>query len=115
MSDDIDTDSGSDSNADAGSESNTTRDLKAALGFDADYTPDPDTTSLPNCPRCDHPVARTSIIGPTDAIAGPCGCRVAPRFARRARNRRRNGRDDSPSATGHDTDCTNTRNNSHTQ
>ncbi|ADD04476.1 uncharacterized protein Nmag_0892 [Natrialba magadii ATCC 43099] len=130
MSDDTDTDSGSgsDSNADADSKYTTTRDLKAALGLDPDYTPDPDTTSLPNCPRCDHPVTRTSMTSPTEAIAGPCGCRVAPGFARRARNRRRNGRDGSSSATGHDTDRghatapatqpdtqTDTQNNSHTQ
>ncbi|ELZ03381.1 hypothetical protein [Natrialba asiatica] len=30
------------------------------------------------CPRCDTPILRTTVIGPTEAIAGPCGCRVAP-------------------------------------
>ncbi|ELZ00467.1 hypothetical protein [Natrialba asiatica] len=30
------------------------------------------------CPRCGEPITRTTMIGPTDAVAGPCGCRVAP-------------------------------------
>ncbi|ELY96998.1 hypothetical protein C482_14544 [Natrialba chahannaoensis JCM 10990] len=30
------------------------------------------------CPRCNTPIRRTTIIGPTDAVAGPCGCRIAP-------------------------------------
>ncbi|ADD04122.1 uncharacterized protein Nmag_0535 [Natrialba magadii ATCC 43099] len=83
--------------ADSSNQLNTTRDLRVALGLDPDYTPDPDTTSLPNCPRCDHPVTRTSMTSPTEAIAGPCGCRVSPGFARRAQDRRHTTREGSQS------------------
>ncbi|OIB56664.1 hypothetical protein [Natrialba sp. SSL1] len=41
---------------------------------------------LTPCPRCDTPVTRTTVIGPTDAIAGPCGCRVAPGITKRDRD-----------------------------
>ncbi|WP_049923725.1 hypothetical protein [Halopiger djelfimassiliensis] len=37
-----------------------------------------DESSVPECPRCGTPVATVSVIGPIDAVAGPCGCRVAP-------------------------------------
>ncbi|OIB57278.1 hypothetical protein [Natrialba sp. SSL1] len=47
---------------------------------------DPEDTPLPNCPRCTRPVARTTMIGPTDAVAGPCGCRVAPGFSKRGQS-----------------------------
>ncbi|ELZ01710.1 hypothetical protein [Natrialba asiatica] len=33
---------------------------------------------LPRCPRCDRPVAQTTMLGPGEAVASPCGCRVAP-------------------------------------
>ncbi|WP_154660459.1 hypothetical protein [Halopiger goleimassiliensis] len=35
-------------------------------------------TPLARCPRCDRPVATVTMVGPTEAVAGPCGCRVAP-------------------------------------
>ncbi|WP_049922898.1 hypothetical protein [Halopiger djelfimassiliensis] len=37
-----------------------------------------ESPTLPACPRCGQPVANVSVIGPIDAVAGPCGCRVAP-------------------------------------
>ncbi|WP_323174460.1 hypothetical protein [Natrialba sp. PRR66] len=37
-----------------------------------------DQCTLPRCPRCGTPIARKTMIGPGEAIAGPCGCRVAP-------------------------------------
>ncbi|MEY7849781.1 hypothetical protein AB7C87_11365 [Natrarchaeobius sp. A-rgal3] len=37
-------------------------------------------TSLRPCPKCGRPIARRTIIGPTEAIAGPCGCRVTPKL-----------------------------------
>ncbi|QLG50786.1 hypothetical protein [Natrinema halophilum] len=41
----------------------------------------PDATeepSLPTCPRCDAPVSQVTMRGPTEQIATPCGCSIAP-------------------------------------
>ncbi|ELY94596.1 hypothetical protein C483_02655 [Natrialba hulunbeirensis JCM 10989] len=105
---DQDTDTAPSAETDTSNQRNTTRDLRATLGLDPDYTPDPDTTSLPNCPRCDHPVTRTSMTSPTEAIAGPCGCRVSPGFARRSRTQRRNTREGSQSDSGSGADHSST-------
>ena len=32
----------------------------------------------PKCPRCGAPVAAVATVGPTEGVAAPCGCRVAP-------------------------------------
>ncbi|WP_323172263.1 hypothetical protein [Natrialba sp. PRR66] len=46
---------------------------------DAHENPDRETDhEFRTCPRCGEPITRTTMIGPTDAVAGPCGCRVAP-------------------------------------
>ncbi|RQG95065.1 hypothetical protein [Natrarchaeobius chitinivorans] len=45
---------------------------------DGDSIPNPEESSLRPCPICGYPIARTTIVGPTDAIAGPCGCHIAP-------------------------------------
>ncbi|WP_323171528.1 hypothetical protein [Natrialba sp. PRR66] len=46
---------------------------------DAHENPDRETDhEFRTCPRCGEPITRTTVIGPTDAVAGPCGCRVAP-------------------------------------
>lgn len=37
-----------------------------------------DQCDLSRCPRCGTPIAQKTMIGPGEAIAGPCGCRVAP-------------------------------------
>ncbi|ELZ04905.1 hypothetical protein [Natrialba asiatica] len=64
-----------------------------ADGTGADTAQDPVTTgttgepansSLPRCPRCDRPIAQTTMIGPGEAVAGPCGCRVAPNVGKRS-------------------------------
>ncbi|ELZ03243.1 hypothetical protein [Natrialba aegyptia] len=49
-----------------------------AQSGDTGTTDDPETVSLPRCPHCGTPITQTSMIGPGEAIAGPCGCRVAP-------------------------------------
>ncbi|WP_247003801.1 hypothetical protein [Halosolutus gelatinilyticus] len=33
-----------------------------------------------NCPYCSTPISIVTVIGPTDGIAAPCGCRVSPAF-----------------------------------
>ncbi|WP_049929111.1 hypothetical protein [Halopiger goleimassiliensis] len=33
---------------------------------------------LPECPHCGRRVATVSVLGPTDAVAAPCGCSIAP-------------------------------------
>ncbi|OIB58709.1 hypothetical protein [Natrialba sp. SSL1] len=58
----------------------------------SDSDVDPPETLTP-CPRCRRPVTTVSAIGPTDAIAGPCGCRVAPGLLSRKRRERRNRQD----------------------
>ncbi|RQH01011.1 hypothetical protein [Natrarchaeobius oligotrophus] len=37
-----------------------------------------DSSPSTDCPHCGRPVARVSVVGPLEAVAGPCGCRVAP-------------------------------------
>ncbi|WP_222917129.1 hypothetical protein [Natrinema sp. SYSU A 869] len=40
---------------------------------------DPDDSSvLPDCPSCGEPIITTTVVGPMDAYAAPCGCRVSP-------------------------------------
>ncbi|WP_195892535.1 hypothetical protein [Halopiger goleimassiliensis] len=45
------------------------------MSGDADSPPD---APLSSCPRCDRPVATVTVVGPGEAVAAPCGCRVAP-------------------------------------
>ncbi|WP_152422034.1 hypothetical protein [Natrialba chahannaoensis] len=54
--------------------------------LDPEFELDPEDTPLPNCLRCNRPVARTTMIDPTDAVAGPCSCRVAPGFSTRSQS-----------------------------
>ncbi|ELZ00968.1 hypothetical protein [Natrialba asiatica] len=61
MSDDAGTDSDTDSSAN-----------------DADHPSRSEPFEPPRCPRCGTPIAQKTMIGPGEAIAGPCGCRVAP-------------------------------------
>ncbi|TYT63764.1 hypothetical protein [Natrialba swarupiae] len=42
--------------------------------------PDPEETSLSPCPVCGTPIVRRTIVGPTEAVADPCGCRVTPKL-----------------------------------
>ncbi|WP_241434693.1 hypothetical protein [Natrialba asiatica] len=51
-----------------------------------DTTDSPETLSLPRCPRCNTPIVQRTMIGPGEAIAGPCGCRVAPRVGTRSQS-----------------------------
>ncbi|MCU4974304.1 hypothetical protein OB955_16380 [Halobacteria archaeon AArc-m2/3/4] len=37
----------------------------------------PTNTTLPLCPRCDHPVVAVTTRGPHDHVASPCGCRLS--------------------------------------
>ncbi|ELZ02628.1 hypothetical protein [Natrialba asiatica] len=57
-------------------ESNSTATDAASNGTET--TDEPETVSLPRCPRCGTPIAQRTMIGPGEAVAGPCGCRVAP-------------------------------------
>ncbi|ELY85543.1 hypothetical protein [Natrialba taiwanensis] len=61
MSDDADADGDTDSSAN-----------------DTDQPSRSEPFELPRCPRCGTPIAQKTMIGPGEAIAGPCGCRVAP-------------------------------------
>ncbi|ELY87201.1 hypothetical protein [Natrialba taiwanensis] len=45
---------------------------------DAESEPSDDDGTFPRCPRCNTPIVRRTMIGPGEAVAGPCGCRVAP-------------------------------------
>ncbi|WP_168927098.1 hypothetical protein [Natronorubrum aibiense] len=40
-----------------------------------DLEPD---TSFPDCASCGSPVTMLTVIGPTEAIASPCGCHAPP-------------------------------------
>lgn len=50
---------------------------RSSLRRDEDAT-ESDGSSRPECPRCGGPVVSVTVFGPTDAVAAPCGCRVAP-------------------------------------
>ncbi|ELZ10282.1 hypothetical protein [Natrialba aegyptia] len=45
---------------------------------DTDHPSRSEPFEPPRCPRCGTPIAQKTMIGPGEAIAGPCGCRVAP-------------------------------------
>nr|WP_241433788.1 hypothetical protein [Natrialba aegyptia] len=49
-------------------------------------TTDGSETPFPRCPRCNTPIVQRTMIGPGEAIAGPCGCRVAPRVGTRSQS-----------------------------
>nr|WP_049915484.1 hypothetical protein [Natrialba taiwanensis] len=49
-------------------------------------TTDGPETPFPRCPRCNTPIVQRTMIGPGEAIAGPCGCRVAPRVGTRSQS-----------------------------
>ncbi|WP_254522995.1 hypothetical protein [Natrinema caseinilyticum] len=34
--------------------------------------------SLPTCPRCGVRVSQVTMRGPTEQVATPCGCSIAP-------------------------------------
>ncbi|WP_162531101.1 hypothetical protein [Natronorubrum tibetense] len=34
--------------------------------------------SFPECPRCGSEIVATTVIGPSEGTASPCGCRVIP-------------------------------------
>ncbi len=34
--------------------------------------------SFPECPRCGSEIVATTVVGPTEGTASPCGCRVIP-------------------------------------
>ncbi|ELZ11520.1 hypothetical protein [Natrialba aegyptia] len=70
MTDQTDSKSGSDAD---GTDTDTAQDATTT-----DTADEPANSSLPQCPRCDRPIAQTTMIGPGEAVAGPCGCRVAP-------------------------------------
>ncbi|MCW8171921.1 hypothetical protein D8S78_00780 [Natrialba swarupiae] len=44
--------------------------------------------SLSPCPVCGTPIVRRTIVGPTEAVADPCGCRVTPNSPTRGRSHR---------------------------
>ncbi|ELY88722.1 hypothetical protein C483_15342 [Natrialba hulunbeirensis JCM 10989] len=71
------------------SDEDDTTTTATATASSGDTNTDPPDTLTP-CPRCQTPVTTVSAIGPTDAIAGPCGCRVAPGLLARKREERRN-------------------------
>lgn len=37
-----------------------------------------DDLDLPECPVCGEPVLEKTVIGPTEAVLGPCGHHVDP-------------------------------------
>ncbi|WP_436343375.1 hypothetical protein [Natronorubrum sp. FCH18a] len=39
---------------------------------------DTESTSFPACPRCGSEIVATTVVGPTEGTASPCGCRVIP-------------------------------------
>ncbi|WP_323172254.1 hypothetical protein [Natrialba sp. PRR66] len=39
---------------------------------------EPTGPSLPDCPLCGQAVVTVTILGPTTAVAAPCGCRAPP-------------------------------------
>ncbi|WP_323171864.1 hypothetical protein [Natrialba sp. PRR66] len=49
-------------------------------------TTDGSESPFPRCPRCNTPIVQRTMIGPGEAIAGPCGCRVAPRVGTRSQS-----------------------------
>ncbi|SEV87946.1 hypothetical protein [Natrinema salifodinae] len=56
-------------------------DRQADVDANADAAADTDAgdderRTRPDCPNCGQPVGIVTVIGPTDAIAAPCGCRV---------------------------------------
>ncbi|ELY99390.1 MULTISPECIES: hypothetical protein [Natrialba] len=53
-------------------------------GDDTDHPERLDQCKLPRCPRCGTPIAQRTMIGPGEAVAGPCGCRVAPNVGTRS-------------------------------
>ncbi|WP_226480393.1 hypothetical protein [Natrinema amylolyticum] len=62
----------------AGGEPATERDSDASSVL-PDCPRDPDASSvLPDCPSCGEPIITTTVVGPTDGYAAPCGCRVSP-------------------------------------
>ncbi|MDQ2049068.1 hypothetical protein RBH26_01080 [Natronolimnohabitans sp. A-GB9] len=38
----------------------------------------PSMSSVPDCPSCGSSVASMTVLGPTDGVVAPCGCRIAP-------------------------------------
>ncbi|ELZ01880.1 hypothetical protein C482_06002 [Natrialba chahannaoensis JCM 10990] len=44
----------------------------------ADASEEVTTPSVPDCPLCGQPVTTVTVLGPTVAIATPCGCRAPP-------------------------------------
>ncbi|NGM67873.1 hypothetical protein G6M89_02410 [Natronolimnobius sp. AArcel1] len=41
-----------------------------------------DASALGTCPACGNPMAMTVVLGPGDAYANPCGCRIIPDSSR---------------------------------
>ncbi|SEW15627.1 hypothetical protein [Natrinema salifodinae] len=39
---------------------------------------DGESTAQPACPACGRPVTIVTVVGPTEGVAAPCGCRVPP-------------------------------------
>lgn len=39
---------------------------------------DADASSFPRCVSCGMPVTMVTVTDPLEAVASPCGCRIAP-------------------------------------
>ncbi|WP_323171917.1 hypothetical protein [Natrialba sp. PRR66] len=62
----------------SGDSTGSKADSKTNPKADAETAASDDGDTFPRCPRCNTPIVRRTMIGPGEAIAGPCGCRVAP-------------------------------------
>ncbi|ELY38540.1 hypothetical protein C496_17997 [Natronorubrum tibetense GA33] len=50
-----------------------------AVGVNSDLEEgDTGSGSFPECPRCGSEIVATTVIGPSEGTASPCGCRVIP-------------------------------------
>lgn len=39
---------------------------------------DENAPARPDCPECGRTIATVMVIGPTDGLVAPCGCRTPP-------------------------------------